>query len=171
MASGKGFTNHVNSIDSVHDWIHKGLMFSSVQYNGSVADDGAITYLIQVAAGQEAHLRLRGSAGGDAELAFYEGPTFSDAGSAAGVFNRKRSSVITPQTTITTGPTVSNVGTLVDFDFVAGGIGRAQSVGGDASFFQEWILTPGENYLFRMTNIAGTAQPLHLSLDWYEPLF
>ena len=167
MAAGKGFTNHVVSIDTVHQHIHEGIMFSAHQYDDAVANDGTLAFLIQVPAGVSPHLRPRAAAGGDAEVRLFEAPTFSAAGSAAAALNRKRSSDITALATVTTGPTVSVNGTELDATYVPGG-SRNQAVGGSAGFFQEWILAPSTNYLVLMTNKSGGSAELALALDWYE---
>jgi hypothetical protein len=168
MAAGKGFTNDVVAIDSVHEWIHKGLMFSSHYYDNAVADDGVIELLIQVPAGQSAHLRVHCSAGGDAEMRLFEAPTFSSAGTALAEINRNRVSSKTAQVTVTHTPTTSDDGTEIEFEFIPGG-GAILSGGGDNSFFNEIILAPGEDYLVRLTNVSGGSSPLSIGLHWYEP--
>ena len=63
-------------------------------------------------------------------------------------------------------PTVSVTGTEIDAELVAGGSGKKSGGGGSGSL--EIILNPLTTYLFRLTNVSGTAQMAELFLEWYE---
>ena len=133
----------------------------------ALADDAPVEILIRVVASRFAHVALRAGAGGDAEVAFFEGPTSSADGSAVGALNRNRASSIVATTLVFEGPTLSADGTPLASGFVPGGTG-GNSIGGSVDTFGEWVLDAND-YLVRLTNRAGTAQPAALSLIWYEP--
>jgi hypothetical protein len=154
--------------DEVHTSVHKGILFHAGRFVVALAADATIVLLIQVAAGQSAHMRFGLAAGGDTEVELFEGPTFSAAGTTITPLNRNRFSSNTAQTTITHTPTTSADGTELAHTMMPGGTGPAQSPGDTGGSFSEWILKTGEDYLFRVTNRSGAAQPTSLSLDFYE---
>jgi hypothetical protein len=63
-------------------------------------------------------------------------------------------------------PTVSSLGTQIDAQILPGGSGKKSSGGSAASL--EYVLKPLTNYLFRLTNVNGTAHAASLQLEWYE---
>lgn len=152
------------TVDSVHNRVHRGQLFSIDQFVLGVANNGSIDFLIRVTTAL--HISPRGSAGGDARMFIYEGPTTTSDGDTATAKNRNRSSSKVTVSEFFTGPTVTDVGEELSDILIAGG-GAGNSSGGKASTFAEWVLDPGD-YLIRLTNIAGAAKILHLELDLYE---
>jgi hypothetical protein len=63
-------------------------------------------------------------------------------------------------------PTVTSVGTELDAQIIPGGGGK--KAGGSSAGSLEYVLKPLTNYLFRLTNINGTAHTACLTLEWYE---
>lgn len=155
--------------DEIHANIHRGVMFSGSYFDLAIADDASIEILFQVDASQSAHLRFGGASGGDAELEIFEGTTFSAAGTAVPTNNRNRLSGNTASTVITHTPTLTGDGTSLMAMYVPGGTGFLFTQGGQSRSFEEWILVPGQDYLMRITNRSGVAQPLSALLDFYEP--
>jgi len=161
-------TGALTTILVPHHEIHEGETFFCSWKTADaspLADNANVTFGVTTGA-KEVHIIARGSCGGDMEGAFYEAPTFTG-GAAVSIFNKKRNSSRTTTVTVVVGPTVTNVGTLLENEFVPGGTGP-QAVGGAGQQRAEWILAPGTKYLFRIINRAGNNQPASLALEWYE---
>ena len=123
---------------------------------------------IVLAAGPDSrvHLTVDALLMGDAELYVYEGAT-STGGTAFTPVNRNRNySTSTSNVAMVINPTVTATGTLLDAQFLPGGVGK-KAGGGDAQSL-ELVLKPLTNYLVRMTNVNGADHPGHLALEWYE---
>lgn len=156
--------------DIIHERIHKNEMFSATHYDASVADDASVDMLFQVDSSMSAHLAYVVRAGGDAEILFYEDPTFSNAGTAVSAINRMRINPETSLHTITHGPTISDAGDLLESQFLPGGSGFFFTPGSEGSMFKEFVLAPGEDYLLRVFNRSGGSTTISIQLDWYEPI-
>lgn len=162
-------SGHLIAMSEIHARIHEGTMFSVDQVDTALADTASLTYLISTSASQSAHLRVLAALGGDARLQFFENPTVTMAGSAVTPINRNRFSSNVAASTVTTGPTVSSDGTELLDIILPGGSGFFLSPGSSGNAFEEYILKLDEDYLARVTNISGSAQPASLQLDFYEP--
>ena len=79
-----------------------------------------------------------------------------------------RTSVRTAVTTAFRDPTIAG-GTLLFNILIPGGTG-GYSAGGSGAVIvgTEWILAANQDYAIRLTNRAGTAQPMSLAAQWYE---
>lgn len=153
----------------VHRMIHLGVLYEIGYVNEAVADNGVIELLITTAAAQPAHMRFIAAAGGDARVALFENPTVSNVGTGLSEINRNRNSSNTAVTAVTHTPTTSADGTQLMDHLLPGGSGFFATGGSAESSFEEFILKADEQYLFRVTNIAGSAQPVGASLTFYEP--
>jgi len=113
------------------------------------------------------HLTVEGLCLGDAELYIYEG-TSTTGGTAFTPINRNRNYAISnpSQVAMVINPTVTSVGTEIDAEIIPGGVGK-KSGGGTAGSL-EYVLKPLTNYLFRLTNVNGTAHAASLTVEWYE---
>lgn len=111
------------------------------------------------------HLTVDALLMGDAELYIYEGAT-STGGTAFTPVNRNRNYTTESQVAMVINPTVTATGTLLDAQFLPGGVGKKSGGGGAQSL--EMVLKPLTNYLVRMTNVNGTDHPGHIVLEWYE---
>ena len=130
-----------------------------------LADGTSCNIAIAWASGVYAHILVDASCGGNAELYTYEGATVSGGTSFTAV-KRNRTSATTSQSAILINPTVTVTGTEIDAELVAGGAGKKSGGGGAGSL--EMVLNPLTTYLFRLTNVSGTAQMAELFLEWYE---
>jgi hypothetical protein len=113
------------------------------------------------------HLTVEGLCLGDAELFIYEG-TSTTGGTAFTPINRNRNYAISnpSQVAMVINPSVTSVGTEIDAEIIPGGVGK-KSGGGTAGSL-EYVLKPLTNYLFRLTNVNGTAHAASLTVEWYE---
>jgi len=110
-----------------------------------------------------------------ATVNFYEGTTTSADGTAINIRNHNRvSGNDAPAAVITVGPTVTDVGTLLDTRYIpaAGGpVGQAAGllVAGEHA---EWVLgspTVETKYLWRINNASGGAIDISYHFNGYEP--
>ncbi len=155
-------------IDAVHNNIHQGIMFQSDLVDLILADDASLDLLIRVIANTSAHMRFHAAIGGDGQAFMYEDPTTSADGTPVARNNRNRFSSNTSDTLIFSGPTVTGVGDLLPTGIIPGGGAGTPGIGGQIGSFEEWMLAPAD-YLFKLTNKSGGAQPASVALDWYEP--
>lgn len=155
------------TIDTVHERIHRGQLFSVDYLDAALASAGVIEMLVTVPSGVAAHSRITGSAGGDATLKIFESPTVSASGTALTPVDRNRSTANTATLTVTHTPTTTADGTQLMDMLLPGGAG-GNAAGSSDDIFGEMILAAGKTYLIRLTNIAGTTKPAHLQLDFYE---
>lgn len=167
-------TKQLIIIDFVHHEVHEGNTFQATQKTaeqGEIADDGVYDMLIITGDKAEPHMEFLGSGGGDFELEFYENTVVSNNGTQLDVQNMRRSlHGINLNTTLAfETPTVTNVGDLISCRFIPGGGGGGPTAaGGVGREDTEWDLNVDTNYLIRLTNRAGTAQPMSILAQWYE---
>ena len=111
------------------------------------------------------HVTIAMESSGDADFFIYEGTT-TTGGTAFTPVRRNRNIAATSNVAMVTNPTVNTLGTLINRQFVTGGTGKKSSGGGAETL--EYVLAPLTNYLFRLTNVNGTAHTALLELEWYE---
>jgi len=157
-------------VDVNHQRNHDGRAF----YAYKIAPDSAplaalasIDIVLASPSGVYPHLTVEGLCLGDAELYIYEG-TSTTGGTAFTPSNRNRNYAISnpSQVAMVINPSVTSVGTEIDAEIIPGGVGK-KSGGGTAGSL-EYVLKPLTNYLFRLTNVNGTAHAASLTLEWYE---
>jgi hypothetical protein len=121
--------------------------------------------VLAAAAGVRPHLSVDAVLGGDGELYIYEGAT-TTGGTLFTPVNRNRNYTTSSNVAMAINPTVNTTGTLIDAQFLAGGVGKKAGGGGAGSL--EYVLKPLTNYLVRLSNTNGTDHAGHLALEWYE---
>ena len=149
----------------VHHKVHDGESFQVWYWADDVADGSSVEILLRVNS-EPAHAVFAGAAGGDATAHLIENPTVTAAGTALTAYNLNRTSSNTASTLAYHTPTVA-AGTELVAQFMPGGAGP-QASGGQAQSGSEWVLKPDEDYVCRITNISGQAQPLSIIVEWYE---
>jgi hypothetical protein len=155
-------------LDINHLRLHEGRAFKAYRIYPEatkLANGASCNIAIAWASGVYAHILVDASCGGNAELYMYEGATVS-AGTSFTAIKRNRTTAITSQSAILINPTVTVTGTEIDAEIVAGGSGKKSGGGGTNAL--EIVLNPLTTYLFRLTNVSGTAQMAELFLEWYE---
>jgi len=132
-----------------------------------IADNGTINFALTTGA-KTAHIIATAAGGGDTEIEILEGTTFTPAtGTATTPYNKNRTSTNMPAATVRRDVTITVAGTLLFNKFFPGGT-AAQAQGVTESTRDEWIFRPSTVYAFRITNRAGTQQPMSMALEWYE---
>lgn len=161
-----------SGLDSVHANVHAGMFYFGGHYNNAVAAGANLDILIVTGANYELHFVPVVVSGGDAEFRLYEGVTVSANGTAIPPYNAKRSSSNTTDSNHYHTPTVTAVGTqLIPTNFIPGGsgvFGSGGSGGGPVRSGTEIDLKVSTNYLLRVTNISGGAQPVEIGYGYYE---
>ena len=154
------------SMDTVHQRIHSGALYSLDFIDLTLANNGTVETLIVVPADLNVHLRFAAECGGDSRIQGYENTTVSDNGTLQTMINRNRESPNTASFSVYASPTITDDGDLLADGIILGGSG-GKAIGGSAGSFEEWILPTG-TYLFRLTNISGQSQIAYAQLDIYE---
>lgn len=155
-------------VDVNHQRNHDGrAWFAYKMYPKSapLADGASIDIVLASAAGVIPHMTVDALCLGDAEFYIYEG-SVATGGTSFAPINRNRNYTTSSQVAMIVNPTVSSLGTQLDAQIIPGGSGKKSSGGEAASL--EYVLKPLTNYLFRITNVNGTAHAAFLALEWYE---
>ena len=133
--------------------------------SAKLADGASIDIVLAAASGVIPHITVDALCLGDAELYIYEG-TSATGGTSFTPINRNRNYTTSSQVAMIVNPTVTTLGTQIDAQILPGGSGKKS--GGGAAGSLEYVLKPLTNYLFRLTNVNGTAHAASLQLEWYE---
>lgn len=155
-------------VDVNHQRNHDGRAWFAYRinpYSSPLADGASIDIVMASASGVFPHLTVDALCLGNAEFYFYEN-TVATGGTMFTPVNRNRNYTTSSQVAMITNPTITSLGTQLDAQIIAGGSGKKASGGGAGTL--EYVLKPLTNYLFRLTNVNGTAHAAFLALEWYE---
>lgn len=155
-------------VDVNHQRNHDGrawLAWKLYPVSAKLAAGASCNIVLASAAGVRPHMTIDALLMGDAEFYIYEGPT-TTGGTAFTPVNRNRNYTTSSDVAMVINPTVNTTGTLIDAQFLPGGVGK--KAGGGAAESLEYVFKPLTNYLIRMTNVNGTDHPGHMVLEWYE---
>ena len=160
----------VITVDVNHQRNHDGRAFYAYKIapdSAPLASLASIDIVMASPAGVFPHVMVDGMCLGDAELYFYEGAS-TTGGTLFTPINRNRNYAISnpSQVAMVINPTVNSTGTEIDAQIIPGGSGKKSGGGTGATL--EYVLKPLTNYLFRLTNVNGTAHAAFLTLEWYE---
>ena len=125
----------------------------------------SIDIAIAFASGVTPNISISGLCAGNAMGFLYEGSVVTG-GTAITALNKNRNSLTTSQSAALSNPTVTTLGTPILSQILIGGEGK-KAGGGDVGS-SDLILKPLTTYLFRLTNINGTAHAAEIVLEWYE---
>lgn len=157
--------------DALHSNTHRGIVYEPYYRADGVANDASIEILVQVHDRYPMHCRPSFKSSGAAELAVFESPTITDVGTALTAHNRNRRAFApAANCTVTHSPSHSADGNefLFEPEYGTSGLFGASTGGGESNGFNERVLREGFDYLFRVTNRAGSAESLWLALVFYE---
>jgi len=159
-------------IDVLHRNAHDGFVHHVSGKVTGMVDTNVDDYLLQTNSGVPHFQRMRIAAGrGDIDIAVYEAAVVSAAGSEIVSGNTNRFSANVAATKVYTGPTVTDPGDLIHTTWMPPtGTGTGLSATGlvGETNGEEWILTPGTNYLIRITNNSGATIDYSYEMLWYE---
>lgn len=157
---------YIPIIAEEHSRIHEALGFTCTG-KATVANGANFDILIKNPADNFPHFRFYAisSENAPADIFLYEATTVSADGSACNVYNNNRNSANTSNPSLFTGPTVTGVGTEIEYSLIAG----SKQIGGSAeSITVEWNLKPNENYMVRYTNNSGQNSTIGFHLFFYD---
>tara|TARA_R110000868_G_scaffold5950_4_gene34635 strand:+ start:2982 stop:3569 length:588 start_codon:yes stop_codon:yes gene_type:complete len=155
-------------VDVNHQRNHDGrawFAYKVAPNSAKLADGASIDIVLAAASGVIPHITVDALCLGDAELYIYEG-TSATGGTSFTPINRNRNYTTSSQVAMIVNPTVTTLGTQIDAQILPGGSGK--KAGGGTAGSLEYVLKPLTNYLFRLTNVNGTAHAAFLQLEWYE---
>lgn len=158
------------TVDVNHQRNHDGRAFFAYKMypdSAPLAAGASINIAMASPSGVYPHIIIDALCLGDAELYIYEGSTASG-GTSLTPINRNRNYSVSnlSEVAMILDPTVSALGTQIDAQIIAGGAGKKS--GGGVAGSLEYVLKPLTTYLFKLTNVNGTAHATHLALEWYE---
>jgi len=174
--------NHVDDLTGAqvvlseeHHMTHEGFMYHASGKVTGMVDSNVDDFLLVTPAGNYPHMqRLRFDFGaGDIDVQSYEDVTTSADGSSlsSSIVNTNRDSANTPNLTLFSGPTVTDIGTLLHTTWAPPtATGNGQSANGISQIEagEEWILKPSTKYLVRITNNSGATISYRWELLFYE---
>jgi hypothetical protein len=148
--------------------VHQGkaFVFSS---KFTLAADSTIDFMGVTGATSDVHFRNYDitSLTGAVETTFYEGVTYSAAGTPASALNMNRTSLNAPTISIYGSPTVTSTGTTLSVaTSTAGGNKTGDTTG---SLPVEWILKPDTAYMLRVHNLDQQDADMTAVMFFYEP--
>ena len=156
-------------IGETHRLIHQGKLFDATGIAVAVAAAATFDVLMQFPVGVVGHLTNVEYTFDDTPvlIEFYEGTTFSAAGTASLVVNKNRLAAATaPGAVITENPTVTSPGTLIHQRYVpSGGNKVGILVPGEQL---EWVLGNGTDYMWRVTNNTNGPIDIGYHFNGYE---
>lgn len=162
------FTKSVEIIEWEHARIHEGKGFTNSRL--FTLSNNATTYHLfrNLSVGNYPHIRtlLVSSSGSPLELHLYESPTITSVGTLQPSSNNNRASVVTPNLLMYSGTTVSEDGTFLASDIIAGGKGVGGA--GTENAQREWILKPATDYVLKLVNVGAGSISYGLKVFWYE---
>ena len=134
-------------------------------FSAPLADGSSIDIAIAWPSGVNPVISISGLCAGDAMGYLYENATVTGGTSITPV-KLNRALNTTSQAVALLNPTVTSLGTKVLEQILIGGQGKKASGGGVGS--SDMILKGLTTYLFRLTNVNGTAHAAEIILEWYE---
>ena len=158
-------------IDALHRHTHDGFVHHlSGKVTGMIDTDVDNFLLVPGGAPHFQRFRIAASRG-DIDIQVYEGTTVSANGSEVGSNNTNRFSSNVAATKLYSGPTITDDGTLIHTTWMpptATGTGQSASGLVGETNGEEWILSPANNYLIRITNNSGATIAYSYEMLWYE---
>lgn len=167
-------TGAARTITTDHDFIHKGIAFTTASKFTIAAAASAYLEII-VPVGSYVHFKPTSiqTDGPKITVQLIEAPTLTTGSTVVVPVNRRR--VGTPTLSLLTvknNPTAVSAGTVLDQDYVGGGTGAGGSTvsGGMATNDNEWVLKPATTYALKVTNGGSASADVNIKTFWYEEL-
>lgn len=155
------------AIDYVHHEVHEGITFHAERLETAVNNNVSLDVLL-VTGAKECHAVFGPSAGGSCYVFLYEGTTTSNNGTALSLYNMRRSKSNVPASLAYYAPTVVALGPALVSRYLPGGTSNQTRVGGGVRTGTEWIQRANTRYLFRITNVSGSAIAIGSAVEFYE---
>lgn len=165
IANATDISGAIIQVNLEHSKIHQGKGWNVNIEIASIASLASHYILFRVVTGNP-HLRAYGVTVSDSPVTIrlYDGPTVTTLGTESPPRNRKRSASDNNGVLVYSGSTISNDGTLLETDYLP--TGGNKSGGNAASFYEEWILEPGD-YALKITNGSNNSIEAYAHAFWY----
>lgn len=131
-----------------------------------LAAAASIDIAIAWASGVSPRLSVYGLCAGNAVGYLYEGANVTGGTPITAININRNYATTASESAALLNPTVNSTGTLLIKQILLGGEGK-KAGGGDIGS-PRLFLKPLTTYLFRLTNVNGTAHAAEMILDWYE---
>jgi hypothetical protein len=131
-----------------------------------LAAGASMNIAIAWASGVTPSISVSGLCGGNAMGYLYEGAVVTGGTSVSAVNINRNYSAVASESAILVNPTVTSTGTTLLEQILIGGTGK--KAGGADMSSPRLVLKPLTTYLFRLTNVNGTAHAAEIVLEWYE---
>jgi hypothetical protein len=131
-----------------------------------LAAGASINIAIAWASGVTPSISVSGLCGGDAMGFLYEGAVVTGGTAVSAVNINRNYLAVASESAILVNPTVTSTGTTLLEQILIGGTGK--KAGGADMSSPRLVLKPLTTYLFRLTNVNGTAHAAEIILEWYE---
>jgi len=131
-----------------------------------LAAGASINIAIAWASGVTPSISVSGLCGGNAMGYLYEGAVVTGGTSVSAVNINRNYLAVASESAILVNPTVTSTGTTLLEQVLIGGTGK--KAGGADMSSPRLVLKPLTTYLFRLTNVNGTAHAAEIILEWYE---
>lgn len=150
----RGFEGRSYSIGAVKD------------FADPLAPAASIDIAIAWASGVSPRLTVYGLCAGNAIGYLYEGATVTGGTPLTSININRNYATTASESAALLNPTVTNVGNLLIKQILIGGSGK--KAGGGDVVSPRLFLKPLTTYLFRLTNVNGSAHAAEMILEWYE---
>lgn len=168
----EGTKNALSQVSLTHRMIHDGRAFTHSQKHANIAAGATHVHYLEVGS-SDLHVDYFQVIADAApiDIEYFEGTAVSSVGAPLAFGNNNRSSIRTPLTSIYSQPVITTTGSALGVSFIPNASAAVgASIGGDAILGGgEWILKAGTNYSFVVTNGAGSAVDITVTLFGYEP--
>jgi len=155
------YTRTPINIGYPHSRIHAGNSFFAQVIDDSMAADDVLMLLLVTADSDDwVHLIWGVNVTAESKIEFFEGVTYSSAGSDVTPVNRNRNSANTSATTAKKNPTITDNGTLLETLF-CGTTGLHLTESSNSRNENEWILKPDTKYLLKVTALGSMKARLY----------
>lgn len=134
-------------------------------FSGKLGAGNSIDIAIAWPSGVNPQIHIYGLCVGDAMGYLYEGSSVTG-GTSITPLQMNRASTTASQAVALLNPTVNSLGTKLLEQILIGGQGKKAS-GGDINS-ADMVLKGLTTYLFRLTNVNGTAHAAEIILEWFE---
>lgn len=153
------------TIDMMHRQVHLGQLFEAYVYNEALNNNSSLTTLVSTT-DKSVHMRFQASATGESKIILRKDVVVDSLGTEVFAVNKNLGSNNPSPCRIYTGATFTS-STIISEDIIVGGRG-GQAVGSNLEgFADEWVLVPGNDYLFTLTNESGQTRKAVVHLSFY----
>jgi len=156
----------ITVVKAIHWRVKESKQWLASNLWSAVADGNSIYLHIKTDTAKAAHGNVVIESDGKLEVRLFENPTLSDDGVELEDLSLNRETISAAVTKVYKDPGVTSDGTELEVG-ILGTPGKFTAAGGDITGGY-WLLKPNEDYLVKVTNIAGAAIDIVIQYGWHE---